>query len=170
MSFTWVTPSATACLAAASKYWSSWAFVGSGITLLIRFIAASLNIPVGSPFAFLTNTPPSGEMVDALIPANSMAFEFANAIWLSYLEMNRGWLPVTESIHSLLGSSPPQFSWSQLPSITQVESGCDLQNSLILLMNSWRVMASFNCTLASAYPAERKWVWLSVKPGSRRFP
>ena len=127
-------------------------------------------MPVASPFVFLTKTPPSGDTVEALMPANYMAFELANAIWPSYLEIKRGWSPVTESIHSLLGNSPPQFSWSQLPSITQVASGCALQNALILLMNSWRVMASFNCTLASPYPAERKWVWLSVKPGYTHLP
>ena len=110
MSVTLVTPRSTACFAAASKYWSNSSLVGGVMALITSVIAASFTTPVGSPSLFLTTTPPRGATVFLLIPANSKAFELAKAIWLSYLEINKGWSPVTESTHSFDGSSPPQFS------------------------------------------------------------
>ena len=110
MSVTLVTPRSTACFAAASKYWSNCSLVGGVMAFITKVIAASFTTPVGSPSLFLTITPPKGATVCLSIPANFKALELAKAIWLSYLEINKGWSPVTESIHSFEGNSPPQFS------------------------------------------------------------
>ena len=170
MSFTWVTPCSIAYWPARARYSSNWSWVGSGIALLIIGMASSLNTPVGSPSLFFIMIPPAGTEDIPLIFANDSAFELANAICPSYRWTKSGWSPVTESIHSFCGSSPPQFSWSQSPPWIQASPGCAIQYAFMVLMKSCFVLASFNWTLANPYPPNKKWVWLSMKPGTIIFP
>ena len=57
-------------------------------------------------------------------------------MWPSRRLIQTGLFGVTESIHACVGSSPPQFSWSQSPFVIHVPAGTVLANAAIRRMNS----------------------------------
>ena len=80
-----------------------------------RLMALSFRIPVGSPDASRTIAPPATSGVLLVTWAAASAREFARLMCSSRRLTHTGFRGVTASIHSLLGSSPPQFWWSQSP-------------------------------------------------------
>ena len=100
-----------------------------------------------------------------VIRAQRSAYEFASDMWPSVRLIHTGLFGVTESIQSLVGSSPPQSEWSQSPPMIQVCAGTVSAKSLMRLMNSAFVRASRSFTDERLKPLLTKWVCESMKPG-----
>ena len=81
---------------------------------------------------------------------------FAKAMWPSRRLIHTGLFGVTESIHERCGRSPPQFWWSQSPTVIQVPAGTVAANAFTRAMNSAGERASRSCTEARFSPPVRK--------------
>jgi hypothetical protein len=173
---TLVTPVRAASSSAASTPRRVCARVGAGTWRLIRPSADSLKMPVASPRASRTTSPPEGFGVPRTTPARRMAALLAHEVWPSTRDRRTGLSGAARSRISFVGQPPAPSSeagrrvWSQpRPRIHSPGCACAAAAATRRSISASEVVPS-SSTCSSPRPPAPKWMCASLNPGVTSLP